>query len=160
MGKAQRVKAKKEAADIQGMIREEGGDFELAPWYWSYYAEKVRKQQYDLDEGETKLYFELNTVLERGVFYTAEQLYGLALKRRTDLPVYHPDVLTFDVFDHTGEPLAIYCLDPYARPSKRGGAWMTFLRSSITAAQAKTSRLQRTEPCEACGGEADADEHG
>ena len=133
---ASATKAKKEAADIQGMIREEGGDFELAPWDWSYYAEKVRKQQYDLDEGETKLYFELNTVLERGVFYTAEQLYGLALKRRTDLPVYHPDVLTFDVFDHTGEPLAIYCLDPYARPSKRGGAWMTFyVRPSLLLKQ-------------------------
>ncbi|KPA75008.1 putative mitochondrial peptidyl-dipeptidase [Leptomonas pyrrhocoris] len=126
MGKAAAMKAKKEATDIQKMIREEGGDFELAPWDWSYYAEKVRKQQYDLDESETKPYFELHNVLERGVFYTAEQLYGLTMQRRTDLPVYHPDVMTFEVFDHTGESLAIYCLDPYARSSKRGGAWMTW----------------------------------
>lgn len=136
MGKAAAVKAQREAADIQKMIREEGGDFELAPWDWSYYAEKVRKQQYDLDENETKPYFELGNVLERGVFYTAEQLYGLTLKRRTDLPVYHPDVMTFEVFDHTGESLAIYCLDPYARSSKQGGAWMTaYVRQSTRLSQ-------------------------
>lgn len=120
------TRAKKEAANIQQMIRAEGGDFELAPWDWSFYAERVRKQQYDLDENETKPYFELNNVLERGVFYTAEKLYGVTMQRRTDLPVYHPDVMTFEMFDHTGESLAIFCLDPYARASKRGGAWMTF----------------------------------
>ncbi|KAK7198031.1 metallo-peptidase, Clan MA(E), Family M3 [Novymonas esmeraldas] len=126
MGKAALAKAKKEAADIQQMIRAEGGDFELAPWDWSFYAERVRKQQYDLDESETKPYFELNNVLERGVFYTAEKLYGVTMRRRTDLPVYHPDVMTFEMFDSTGESLAIFCLDPYARSSKRGGAWMTW----------------------------------
>ncbi|KPI82861.1 peptidyl dipeptidase putative metallo-peptidase Clan MA(E) Family M3 [Leptomonas seymouri] len=125
MGKAAAVKAAKEAADIQKLILEEGGNFELAPWDWSFYAERVRKQHYNLDEAETKPFFELHNVLERGVFYTAEKLYGLTLSRRTDLPVYHPDVMTFEVFDNTGESLAIYSLDPYARSSKRGGAWMT-----------------------------------
>lgn len=126
MGKAAASKVKKEAGDIKRMIREEGGDFELAPWDWGYYAERVRKQQYDLDENETKPYFELNNVLERGVFHTAEKLYGVTMRRRTDLPVYHPDVMTFEMFDCTGDSLAIFCLDPYARASKRGGAWMTF----------------------------------
>ncbi|GET89915.1 dipeptylcarboxypeptidase [Leishmania tarentolae] len=126
MAKAAVSKAKKEAADIKQMIHEEGCDFELAPWDWCYYAERVRKQQYDLDEDETKPYFELNNVLERGAFYTAEKLYGVTMRRRTDLPVYHPDVMTFEMFDVTGESLAIFCLDPYARASKRGGAWMTF----------------------------------
>ncbi|CAI5813430.1 metallo-peptidase [Leishmania braziliensis MHOM/BR/75/M2904] len=126
MGKAAASKATKEAADIQQMIREEGGDFELAPWDWRYYAERVRRQLYDLDENEAKPYFELNNVLERGVFYAAEKLYGVTMQRRTDLPVYHPDVMTFEMFDYTGESLAIFGLDPYARASKRGGAWMTF----------------------------------
>ncbi|KAG5501149.1 hypothetical protein GH5_04745 [Leishmania sp. Ghana 2012 LV757] len=126
MGKAAASKANKEAADIRQMIQEEGGDFELAPWDWLYYAERARKQQYNLDEGETKPYFELNSVLERGVFFTAEKLYGVTMQRRTDLPVYHPDVMTFEMFDCTGESLAIFCLDPYARASKRGGAWMAF----------------------------------
>ncbi|KAG5512142.1 hypothetical protein JKF63_07611 [Porcisia hertigi] len=126
MGKAAASKAMKEAGDIRQMMCEEGGDVELAPSDWRYYAERVRKQRYDLDESETKPYFELNNVLERGVFYTAEMLYGVTMQRRTDLPVYHPDVMTFEMFDYTGESLAIFCLDPYARASKRGGAWMTF----------------------------------
>ncbi|XUY37437.1 peptidyl dipeptidase, putative [Leishmania panamensis] len=126
MGKAAAPKATKEAADIQQMIREEGGDFELAPWDWRYYAERVRRQLYDLDENEAKPYFELNNALERGVFYAAEKLYGVTMQRRTDLPVYHPDVMTLEMFDCTGESLAIFGIDPYARAGKRGGAWMTF----------------------------------
>ncbi|CAM45442.1 putative peptidyl dipeptidase [Leishmania braziliensis MHOM/BR/75/M2904] len=127
MGKAAASKATKEAADIQQMIREEGGDFELAPWDWRYYAERVRRQLYDLDENEAKPYFELNNALERGVFYAAEKLYGVTMQRRTDLPVYHPDVMTLEMFDCTGESLAIFGIDPYARAGKRGGAWMTFI---------------------------------
>ncbi|CAJ1985671.1 Peptidase family M3 [Leishmania donovani] len=126
MGDAAASKVKREAADIKQMIREEGGDFELAPWDWKYYAERVRKQRYDLDENETKPYFELNNVLERGVFYTAEKLYGVTMQRRTDLPVHHPDAMSFEMFDCMGESLAIFCLDSYARASKRGGWWMTF----------------------------------
>ncbi|WP_162312770.1 M3 family metallopeptidase [Pseudoxanthomonas yeongjuensis] len=116
--------AKREAADLQAMIRKEGGDFELAPWDWSFYTEKVRKDKFNFDESQLKPYFELNNVLENGVFYAANQLYGLTFKKRTDLPLYNPDVTTYDVFDTDGKQLAIFIADMYARPSKRGGAWM------------------------------------
>jgi len=116
--------AKREAADLQAMIKKEGGTFELAPWDWSFYSEKVRKDKFNFDESQLKPYFELNNVLENGVFYAANQLYGLTFKKRTDLPVYNPDVTTYDVFDADGKQLAIFIADMYARPSKRGGAWM------------------------------------
>ena len=116
--------AKREAADLQAMIKKEGGDFELAPWDWSFYTEKVRKDKFNFDESQLKPYFELNNVLENGVFYAANQLYGLTFKKRTDLPLYHPDIATYDVFDADGKQLAIFIADMYARPSKRGGAWM------------------------------------
>lgn len=126
MGQAAATKAKKEAASIQRLIHDQGGDFGLAPWDWSFYSEQVRKAEYDLDENETKPYFELWNVLEKGVFYCAEKLYGVTMKRRTDLPTYHPDVTTYEMFDADGSSLAIFGFDPYARPSKRGGAWMTW----------------------------------
>ncbi len=116
--------AKREAADLQAMIKREGGDFELAPWDWAFYTEKVRTAKYDFDEAQLKPYFELNNVLENGVFYAATQLYGITFKKRTDLPLYHPDTTTYDVFDADGKPLAIFIADMYARESKRGGAWM------------------------------------
>jgi len=116
--------AKREAADLQAMINKEGGTFELAPWDWSFYTEKVRKDKFNFDESQLKPYFELNNVLENGVFYAANQLYGLTFKKRTDLPVYNADVTTYDVFDADGKQLAIFIADMYARPSKRGGAWM------------------------------------
>jgi peptidyl-dipeptidase Dcp len=116
--------ARREAADLQAMIKKEGGTFELAPWDWSFYSEKVRKDKFNFDESQLKPYFELNNVLENGVFYAANQLYGLTFKKRTDLPVYNPDVTTYDVFDADGKQLAIFIADMYARPSKRGGAWM------------------------------------
>ncbi|WP_454830519.1 M3 family metallopeptidase [Pseudoxanthomonas wuyuanensis] len=116
--------ARREAADLQAMIAKEGGDFELAPWDWAYYTEKVRAEKYDFDESQLKPYFELNNVLENGVFYAANQLYGLTFKKRTDLPVYHPDVTVYDVFNEDGSQLAIFIADMYARKSKRGGAWM------------------------------------
>ena len=116
--------AKREAADLQAMIDREGGKFQLAPWDWSFYTEKVRKDKYDFDESQLKPYFELNNVLENGVFYAANQLYGLTFKKRTDLPLYNPDITTYDVFDADGKQLAIFIADMYARPSKRGGAWM------------------------------------
>ncbi len=116
--------AKREAADLQAMIKKEGGTFELAPWDWSFYSEKVRKDKFNFDESQLKPYFELNNVLENGVFFAANQLYGLTFKKRTDLPVYNPDVTTYDVFDADGKQLAIFIADMYARPSKRGGAWM------------------------------------
>jgi len=116
--------AKREAADLQAMIDKEGGGFRLEPWDWSYYSEQVRAAKYAFDESQLKPYLELTNVLENGVFYAANQLYGLTFKRRQDLPVYHPDVRVYDVFDANGQPLAIFIADMYARKSKRGGAWM------------------------------------
>ncbi len=116
--------AKREAADLQAMIDKEGGGFQLAPWDWSYYTEKVREQKFAFDESQLKPYLELTNVYEKGVFFAANQLYGLSFKRRTDLPLYHPDLWTYDVLDANGKPLAIFILDVYARKSKRGGAWM------------------------------------
>ncbi len=116
--------ARREAAEIQEAIRADGGDFELAPWDWAFYAEKVRQAKYDFDADAVKPYFELNRVLVDGVFHAANQLYGLSFKERTDLPVYQEDVKVWEVTDANGEPLALFLTDLYARPSKRGGAWM------------------------------------
>ncbi len=116
--------ARREAADMQKIIDAEGGDFQLAAWDWDFYAEKLRKERYNFDADALRPYFELNNVLEKGVFHAANQLYGISFKERTDLPVYHPDVRTWDVFDADGTQLAIFIGDFYARPTKRGGAWM------------------------------------
>lgn len=116
---------KKEAAAIQDMIKQTGGTFELQPWDWEFYAEKVRKAKYDLDENEVKPYFEFNRVLHDGVFYTMNKLFGISFKKRPDLPVYHPDVEAYEVFDADGTSLAIFYADYFAREGKRGGAWMS-----------------------------------
>ena len=100
---------------------------DIAPYNWDYYTEKVRKSQYDLDENELKPYFELFNVLEKGVFYAATCLYGITFQRRTDLPVYHPDVVVYELFEADGSPLGLYYGDFYTRESKRGGAWMSEL---------------------------------
>jgi len=118
------AKAKVEAADIQAQIDEEKGGFKLQPWDWNYYAEKVRKKKYDLDESQVKPYFELNTVLEKGVFYAAGQLYGLTFKERHDLPVYQKDVRVFEVFDKDQSTIGLFYCDYYKRDNKNGGAWM------------------------------------
>ena len=116
--------ARKEATDMQKLIEQEDGGFQLASWDWAFYAEKVRRGRFAFDESQIKPYFELNHVLLDGVFYAATQLYGITFKERHDLPVYQPDVRVFDIFDKDGKPLAIFLADFYARPSKRGGAWM------------------------------------
>lgn len=116
---------KLEAAAIQEMIKSTGGDFELQPWDWEFYAEKVRKAKYDLDENEVKQYFEFNRVLHDGVFYTMNKLFGISFKKRADLPVYHPDVEAYEVFDADGSSIAIFYADYFAREGKRGGAWMS-----------------------------------
>ena len=116
---------RREAEVLNAAIRAEGGDFEVQPWDWDRYAEKVRKARYDLDENAVKPYFEVENVLENGVFYAANQLYGLTFEQRTDLPVYHPDVTTYTVFDRDGSELGLFYFDPYQRDSKRGGAWMS-----------------------------------
>lgn len=121
--------ARREAADLQALIddsQKAAGEpsFQLAAWDWAYYSEKLRQARYEFDENQLKPYFEMKNVLENGVFYAAGQLYGLMFKQRTDLPVYRPDVMVYDVFDADGSQLAIFIADMYARPSKRGGAWM------------------------------------
>jgi len=121
--------ARREAAALQALIDQEQAarqqpGFALQSWDWSYYAEKLRAAQYGFDESQLRPYLEISNVLERGVFFAAHQLYGLSFKRRTDLPVYHPDVWVYDVVDSNGQQLALFIADLYARPTKRGGAWM------------------------------------
>jgi peptidyl-dipeptidase Dcp len=118
--------AKREAADMQKIIDQEGSNYHeaLASWDWDFYSEKVRKARYAFDESELRPYYELNHVIIDGVFFAAGKLYGLTFKERHDLPLYQPDVRVFDVFDRDGQQLAIFIGDYYARPSKRGGAWM------------------------------------
>lgn len=117
--------AKRESDEIQKLIDAQKGGFTIEPWDWNFYAEQVRKAKYDLDENEIKPYFEVTTVLEKGVFFAAEKFYGITFKERKDLPVYHPDVKTYEVFDRDGKSLAIYYLDFYTRDNKNGGAWMS-----------------------------------
>lgn len=116
--------ARREAADMQALIDQSGGDFPLAAWDWAYYSEKVRQQRFAFDEEQMKPYFELNRVLQDGVFFAATRLFGITFKERKDLPVYQEDVRIFEVFDHDEQPLALFVVDLFARPSKRGGAWM------------------------------------
>lgn len=114
-----------EAQAIKDKIRATGGDFELQAWDWLYYADKVRQDKFDLDESEVKAYFEFNQVLKDGLFYTMERLYGVTFKPRNDIPVYHPDVRAYEVFDADGTSLALFMADYFARDGKRGGAWMS-----------------------------------
>jgi peptidyl-dipeptidase Dcp len=130
--------ARQEAADLQAMVEEAGHDFELASWDWNFYTEKLRQARYEFDENQLKPYLELDNVLENGVFFAATKLYGITFKERPDLPVYHPDVRAWEVFDADGEPLAIFYGDFYARSSKRGGAWMN--------AYVSQSNLMGTQP--------------
>lgn len=116
--------ARKEAAAMQALIDADKGGFQLAAHDWAYYAEKLRKQRYDFDEAQLQPYFEINSVLQNGVFFAANRLYGIMFKERKDLPVYHPDVRVFEVSDPDGKPLALFMADFYARSNKRGGAWM------------------------------------
>ncbi|WP_228243632.1 M3 family metallopeptidase [Porphyrobacter sp. GA68] len=115
---------RREAALLNQKIREEGGNFTVQPWDWYRYAEMVRQERYDLDENAVKPYFELTRVLEDGAFYAANQLYGISFQKRTDLPVYHPDVTVYTVLDRDGSEMGLFYFDPFQRPSKRGGAWM------------------------------------
>jgi peptidyl-dipeptidase Dcp len=117
-------KAKVEAKDIQDLIDAQKGGFKLEPWDWNFYSEQVRKAKYDLDESQIKPYFEVNTVLEKGVFFAAKKMYGITFKVRKDLPVYNSDVVVYEVFDKDAKSIAIYYLDFYTRDNKNGGAWM------------------------------------
>jgi peptidyl-dipeptidase Dcp len=126
------AKAASEAKDIQALIGSQSSGnrngsqsgFNLEPWDWNFYQEQVRKARYNLDESEVKQYFELNNVLENGVFYAAHMLYGLTFKEQHDIPVYQPDVRVFEVFNADGSPLALFYCDYFKRDNKNGGAWM------------------------------------
>jgi peptidyl-dipeptidase Dcp len=116
--------ARREAGRIQERIDQQHGGFKLEPWDWDFYADQVRKAKYDLNQAQLEPYFELNRVLQDGVFYAAHELYGLTFKERHDLPVYNPDVRVFEVFDSDGSPLALFYCDYFKRDNKFGGAWM------------------------------------
>ena len=123
------VNAKAEAVKIQALIDKQAADahtpsFKLQPWDWQFYAEQVRKAEYDLDETQIKPYFEVNRVLHDGVFFAANKLYGLTFKERKDLPVYNPDVRVFEVFGPDGKSIALFYFDYFIRDGKHGGAWM------------------------------------
>ncbi|WP_282246591.1 peptidyl-dipeptidase Dcp [Stenotrophomonas sp. PS02300] len=117
-------KARGEITEMQKVIDAQKGGFQLAASDWDFYAEQVRKAQYDLDESQIKPYFELDNVLQNGVFYAATQLYGITFKPRTDIPTYHPDMKVYEVFDKDGTSLALFYTDYFKRDSKSGGAWM------------------------------------
>ena len=120
-----------EGAAIQAVIDAQHGGFALQPWDWDFYGEQARKAKYDFDDAEVKPYFELGNVLENGVFYAANQLYGISFKERKDIPVYEPDVRVFEVSDADGKPLALFYCDYFKRDNKNGGAWMSsFVRPS------------------------------
>ncbi|HXR17724.1 MAG TPA: peptidyl-dipeptidase Dcp [Terriglobales bacterium] len=121
------AKAEIEGKDIQNVIDAQKGGFSLQPWDWEFYSEQVRKAKYDLNEDEVKPYFELDNVLENGVFYAANQLYGITFKERKDIPVYQSDVRVFEVSDADGKPLALFYCDYFKRDNKNGGAWMDSL---------------------------------
>jgi peptidyl-dipeptidase Dcp len=119
------AQAAREAKDIQAVIDAQKGGFKVQAYDWNFYAEQVRKARYDIDDAQVKPYFELNSVLENGVFYAANQLYGITFKERHDLPVYQPDVRVFEVFDADGKHLALFYCDYFKRDNKNGGAWMS-----------------------------------
>ncbi|WP_191091481.1 peptidyl-dipeptidase Dcp [Xanthomonas sacchari] len=118
------AKARSEAAEMQKVIDAQKGGFKLTAADWDFYAEQVRKAKYDLDEAQIKPYFELDNVLQNGVFYAANQLYGLTFKERTDIPTYHDGMKVYEVFDKDGKSLALFYTDYFKRDSKSGGAWM------------------------------------
>lgn len=132
------AKAKGEAKEIQALIDKQQGGFKLEPWDWNFYSEQVRKAKFDIDESQIKPYFELNKVLTDGVFYAANQLYGITFKERHDLPVWQGDVRVFDVMDKDGSQLALFYCDYFKRDNKDGGAWMSNLVSQ--------SKLLGTKP--------------
>jgi peptidyl-dipeptidase Dcp len=121
------AKQHEEAADIQKLVDAQGGGFKAGPADWNFYAEQIRKQRFAIDSDRLKQYFEFNKVLEDGVFYAANQLYGLTFKERKDIPTWSPDMRVFDVTDADGKPLAIFMIDPWKRDNKSGGAWMSNL---------------------------------
>jgi peptidyl-dipeptidase Dcp len=122
-----RANAEREGKEIQTLIDAQHGGFTVAPYDWNYYADQVRKAKFDIDEAAVRPYFELNRVLEDGVFYAATELYGIHFRERKDIPVYQPDVRVFEVTDADGKPLALFYCDYFKRDNKEGGAWTSAL---------------------------------
>jgi peptidyl-dipeptidase Dcp len=116
---------RREAALLNERIAADGKNHTVEPWDWYRYAEKVKAEQYSVDENAVRPYFQMDRVLEDGVFFTANKLWGLSFEKRDDLPVYHPDVWVYTVFEEDGSELGLFYFDPFQRPSKRGGAWMS-----------------------------------
>ena len=121
------AKQRQEAADIRALAKSQGATFTPTPADWNFYSEQIRKQRYALNNDELKPYFEFNKVLNDGVFYAANQLYGLTFKERKDIPTWNPDMRVFDVFDADGKQLSLFYIDPWKRDNKNGGAWMSNL---------------------------------
>jgi peptidyl-dipeptidase Dcp len=120
-------RAKAEVAQLQAIIDKEGGNFKLQPWDWSYYAEKLRKEQYDLDDEQLKPYFPLENV-KQGIFTVCNNLYGITFTERKDIPVYHPEAAAYEVKEANGDHIGVLYMDFHPRESKRGGAWMSSYR--------------------------------
>ena len=121
------AKERQEWSDIVALAKSQGATFQPTAADWNYYAEQIRKQRYAIDSDQLKQYFEFNKVLEDGVFYAANQLYGLTFKERKDIPTWNPDMRAFQVYDSDGKELAIFMIDPWKRDNKSGGAWMSNL---------------------------------
>jgi peptidyl-dipeptidase Dcp len=145
-----RARALEERDALQELVREEGANFALAAWDWRYYAEKLRKRRYDLDESEIKPYLQLPKIIE-AAFYTANRLFGLTFEERKDIPVYHPDIRVWEV-KHDGRHVGLFMGDYFARPSKRSGAWMTSFRDqedlgrAISPIVVNTCNFVKSEP--------------
>lgn len=131
-------RAKGEVKQLQAIIDKEGGNFKLQPWDWSYYAEKVRKELYDLDEEQMKPYFPLENV-KQGIFTVAGNLYGITFTERKDIPVYHPDAVAYEVKEANGDHIGVLYMDFHPRESKRGGAWMSSYRKQYVKNGEKVS---------------------
>lgn len=116
---------RREAEELTAAIAKDGGNYAVQPWDWARYANRIKTERYDLDGDAVAQYFQIDKVLEDGVFFAANKLYGISFKKRTDIPTYHPDVSVYTVYDKDGSELALFYFDPYQRPSKRGGAWMS-----------------------------------
>ncbi|MEZ6062380.1 MAG: M3 family metallopeptidase [Planctomycetaceae bacterium] len=119
------ARVEQEADDLRAMMKKLGANHDLAPWDWEYFAEKVRAERFEVDEAAVKPYFELDTVLNNGVFFTMNKLFGITFQERKDLPVYHPEVRVFNVMDRDGSQIGLFYADFFKRDSKRGGAWMS-----------------------------------
>lgn len=120
-----RAKIAADKAVLQAQARASGAAFQIEPYDWEYYAEQVREQKYSLNDAQVRPYFELDDVLHNGLFYAANQLYGITFQERHDIPVYQPDVRVFEVYDKDGSPLALMYFDFFKRDNKQGGAWMS-----------------------------------